>query len=486
MPTPASITFKTVHGQILALDSSGTPATGAVRFESPTAVRDTADNLVFGPTVIDVALDANGEFTVALAATNDTDLDPTGWMWKATVNTNLSREIYFLTIDIAGPTPIEFADVITTTEPPGFNTYNQSEVDALLALRVAKSGDTMTGDLTLSGSSTDITVGGMVTGTFGSVTGNYLEMVAAGLSTGTLFGGEINVNGSNPQAIDIAPFTGYIVDTITAQGMPSLTRIVTTATTTVVLTAASLARLVTWFLMDSAGVITQQGTRPTNTQRRTHLQLGVVVYESTTGAILIDQTLPVTQMHPISQLYDLMYALGTFNVSGNVVSASAANLTFAKTSGVLFAPSFNYYAGATPTNDPHVSSLAAQNPVSFRHLTQSTTAPVLGTTILDVGNYDLNGVITPVGGGVNTSTIFRVFAVATNAAVDQVVVQYGQAVYNSLAEAQTALGSERFIVHPGLVESAALIGHITAIRTATDLTNTAQALFHTVGKFTVA
>jgi hypothetical protein len=151
---------------------------------------------------------------------------------------------------------------------------------------------------------------------------------------------------------------------------------------------------------------------------------------------------------------------------------------------VLFAPSFNYFAGPSQTNDPHVSAINAQDPVTFRHLTQATASPVATTTILDVGNYDLNGTITAVGGGANAATIFRVFAAAANATADQIYVQYGQEFYNSLAEAQAALHAETFVVHPGVAENDALLGHITVIKTATDLSNTAQALFHPAGKFT--
>lgn len=303
------------------------------------------------------------------------------------------------------------------------------------------------------------------------------------MSTGITSGGEITVNGTNPKAIDIAPLVGYIIDVITTPTNPTVTRVETTTTTTVVLDAAAQTRVITWFLMDSAAAVTQQANRPTNAQRRTHLQNGAIAYNTVSGAIFVDQTLPVIHGQAVNQLYDLMYALGPFNVSGNVISANGVNLNINRSAGVLFTPAFNHFAGSTPTNDPHVSSTSATNPATFRHLTQTSSGFVATTTTLDVGNYDVGGTITPVGGGTNQSTIFRVFAVPTNTVADQLYIQYGQATYTSLAAAQNALHVENYVVNPSTDGTAALIGYIIAIRTATDLSDPAQASFHGAAKF---
>lgn len=304
------------------------------------------------------------------------------------------------------------------------------------------------------------------------------------ISTGITSGGEVNVNGLNPKALDISPLVGYIVDVVTTPTNPTVTRVETTATTTVELDAAAQTRVVTWWLMDSTGAVSQQATRPTNTQRRTHLQLAVTGYNPSTQTIFADQTLPVIHAQPVNQLYDLMYALGPFNISGNDLSANGANLSLNKTVGTVFAVSWDHFSGPTPTNDPHLSTTAAQSPVQFRHLirTAPTVVPTVVTT-LDVANYDNAGTLTAIGGGVNQSSIFRVFAVAANATVDQIVVQYGQATYGSLAAAQAALHSEAFVINPEMQSNGALLGYICAIRTATNLSNTAQASFHPAGKF---
>lgn len=302
------------------------------------------------------------------------------------------------------------------------------------------------------------------------------------MSTGIHHGGEINVNGANPAAIDISPLLGYIVDVITDPVNPTITRIETTTTLTVPLDAAAQLRTVTWFMMDATGAVIQQATRPSNTQRRTHLQLGAIRFVVTSGIIDVDQTLPVIPAQVVNQLYDLMYALGPFVVTGAVLSPNGANLQFNVSAGRVFTPSFNHFSGPSLTNDPHISDVVTQIPATMTRIVQVLSIPTVSTN-LDVGNYDVNGVVTPVGGGANSSTIFRVFAVPTNDVSTQIFVQYGQTVYSSLAAAQVAIGTTNYVVNPGLSGTGALLGLIAAIRTATNLSDPAQASFHVVAKF---
>jgi hypothetical protein len=302
------------------------------------------------------------------------------------------------------------------------------------------------------------------------------------MSTGVLHGGEFSVNALNPKALDIAPLHGYIVDYYTTPATPTITPLITSTTTTVVLDAAAQTRTVTFWLMDASGNVIQQATPPTNTQRRTHLQLGSTAYDPLSGAIFSAQDTPVILPQLTNQFFDLMYALGAFSITGNVVSAASTNLTLAKTSGLIFSVGFN----RTPMpRDPHVSFLAAQSPVTFRHYTRVIGSAGAATTVLDVGNYDLNGVITPVGGGSNTATNFRVLAVGQNTVADQIVIQYGQSTYSSLLIAQENLRSGTYVLNPVFGRAVALIGYISVIRTATNLSNPAQAVFTKAGKFDI-
>jgi len=303
----------------------------------------------------------------------------------------------------------------------------------------------------------------------------------ADLSTGIASGGDLNLNALNNDAIDIAPLIGYVVDnTQIGPESPSVVRVDSPALT-VTLDAPAQARIVTWWLMTSAGAVIQQAAKPTNTQRRTHLVLGATVYDTVAGVLLEAQTLQVILGQQANQFADLTDALAPFSTSGNRISANGVNLSFNKTSGTLFARSFNRF-GPGITEDPHISASPAHTPALFARVTQvAGPTPPLVTTV-DPANYDVGGVVTPVGGGVNTATIQRVWLFATSLPGNQILVQYGQTTYSTLSNAAAAIGASMFVPLP-VTADGTLIGYIAMIRSATNLSDPTQATFVNAGKF---
>lgn len=311
-----------------------------------------------------------------------------------------------------------------------------------------------------------------------------LSQEQADLSTGVASGLNLNINAGNPQAVDILPFTGYIVDNTAGTPVAPVITPVDYPGGTVVLSGASLTRPVTFLLMDAAGTVTQQGTNPTPDQYRTSIVLGGLFYNPGTGQIIEAQTLPTILPQPANQLVDLMNSLGPFSVSGNRFSPNGTNLMLNKASGDLFARAFNYVDPLGVYGDnPHRKTSPSMTPVSFRRITQVTTPvpPPLVTTV-DPANYDLGGVITPVGGGTGSSTIQRIWLFASDDVSTRVAVQYGQTVYGSLAAAVDAVGSGSFVPAP-IAALATLSGYLCLTRAATDLTNLTQAVFVHAGKF---
>lgn len=325
--------------------------------------------------------------------------------------------------------------------------------------------------------------GGTMTGALKFNYSNYQNYDAAyfgssSLTTGIITGGIMSVNVSQPNKVDIAAMTGIIVD-YTDPVNPMVKQVTTTAQTAV--TLASTSRIVTWWMVDANGNFIQQATQPTQTQRRTNIQLGITAYSSSANAIFNIQTTPVITRQPNNQLYDLMYALGPFSINGNMVSANGANLSWNKSAGTLFSAGFNYAQSST---NPHSISSAGTIASAFRYSTQLTGSQSLTqTTTLDVGHFDSGGVITAIGGGVNTCSIHRIFQFATNLISEQFAIQYGQATYASLSAAQAAIGLEPFIVNPDFAGIGVLIGYIIATRTATALNNPAQAVFVQPARF---
>lgn len=303
----------------------------------------------------------------------------------------------------------------------------------------------------------------------------------ADLSTGLASGGELNLSGA--QAIEITALVGYVVDNNDLTSIvPTVTK-VDEPTQIVPLDAGSLARSITWWLMDSTGAVVQQAAIPTQAQRRTHLTLGVSLYDTGLAALVEVQTQPVILGQPVNQLADLMDAIGPLNLSGNLVTANGVNLSFNKSAGTLFSRASNHFASGVLTDNPHVTPSPAQAPATLRRIIRTSvipTPPPVGT--IDPLNYDNAGVLTPVGGGTNTSTIQRVWLFATNVGSAQIAVQYGQQTYSSLSAAVAAIGTENFTPAP-VTAVGALIGYIAVTRTATNLSDPAQAVLVKAGKF---
>jgi hypothetical protein len=299
------------------------------------------------------------------------------------------------------------------------------------------------------------------------------------MSTGVSEGGEITANGADPTAADIAAVHAFIVDDITDPLNPIITEIIEPART-VQLDAAAQLRSLTWWLMDGTGALIQQATFPTPLERRTFVVLGRTFFNPLSGAIIGAKSIHTMLRQSGPQLVDLMEALGPFSLTGNLITPVAGTLQFNKTDGMVFIHSIA--EDTTPWN-PHEGATPAQSPASFRRILRATAVPTPIVTTIDRANYDNAGVLTPVGGGTNSSTIQRVFVTPADNTIDQISVQYGQTVYSSLTTAVDNVGVGTFIPNPGLSELSALIGYIAVTRTATNLADTTQARFINAGKF---
>lgn len=310
------------------------------------------------------------------------------------------------------------------------------------------------------------------------------DAVASGMDTGIVHGGDINVNASNPLAIDIMPLHGYIVDYITDPETPIVSEVQTTEVITVELEAEAQTRAVTWWLMDVAQNVIQVPTRPSGSQRRNYLVLGVTTVFG--SSIIVEQSIPVINQHPTNQLYDLMDAIGAFNISGNVVSPNV-NLTLSVSPGRVFSRGWNHYNEGVPTTEPHVVPTVGGDPASWLRVLRTTS--VLGappSVNLDPANYDNAGVLTPVGGGANRSTVQRLWLFPTNDGVAEIYVsQYGQTVYNTLSDAISNVGTATHVINPFLPGNGILIAFIAMTRTATNLSDSAQARVIPAAKFGV-
>lgn len=475
----------TVHGQILDPDGL-TPAVGTITFNTLIELRDLVDNVVYAPASFTATLSNTGEFTLVVPATDNLDLEPAAWVYQVYINTATWESTQYVQIPFTVGT-VEFSDLtplaydpcggaLPTAVPIGPDESN---------LFVRKAGDTMTGSLVIQANLTvdgGATVGGPLAATYQGITGDVVRLLSTVLSTNVTSGGEVSPN-VDPTKIDITAMTGWIIDynsTTTPLGPtnPKITYVSHPGATAVVPAFVPLS----FYLVNSVGALFQQATRPTAAQRRQNLLLGLSVTEG--GVVVVDQTIPVIPSQLNNQLIDLMNSLRPFMISGGLLSPNGATLTYRIAAGEIFTRAFSQVPDYLT---PHEAVILAQAPATFRRITAQPGFASGVVTTIDVANYDPNGtgVVTPVGGGANTATNFRVWAVANNTATEQLFVQYGQRTYASLATAKAALGSGQFVPNP-ITVGAALVGWITAIRTATNLSDPTQATFTQASKFAIA
>lgn len=490
----------TVNGEILA-PVTNVPAVGTVTFKILMELRDTVDNVVYSPQTFVATLDAFGQFTIELPYTDNADITPTDWQYWVYVDTDIWTELFYISLPTSTGDPVDFADLMPLSSGDGSDCTPdgtacapisvvtqlaalQAEVDALeidVTGKVDRSGDTMTGDLNLD---TNLQVDGdtNIDGTLTlTVTGTVVavgQALIAGQSTSVLSGAEFTPN-ADPTKIDISATTGIVVDYDSSAPLTGTNPMITSVTWGGAVAVTPLFAPFTYFLLSSTGTLIQQANRPTATQRRQNISLGFTRTEA--GIITIDQTLPVIPSQLNNQVVDLMEGMGPFTTSGNRLTANGANLSINKTAGNVFSRAFNQVPDYL---DPHNSALPAQTPMNFRHITAVVGSAGALTTLLNVANYDPGGlgVVTPVGGGANTSTNFRIFAFANNNVNDQILIQYGQNTYASLAAAVQNIPAGTYTPNP-VTNSAVLLGWISVIRTATNLSDITQAVFTFAPKF---
>jgi len=323
--------------------------------------------------------------------------------------------------------------------------------------------------------------------TFTSISGLYAEKITVSgydvadtfnehehaLSTGIYDGGILSA-GNTSTNFSISNGAGIIVQNVSNPHV--VTPISWTGLTNIAVTNI-LTQLLTFVSINSSGTVIQSATRPTNAECRSQIYLGVVVHTDKTSVTGFNQQQQFINA-PSLQLRDFLEALGPIiNIDGNAVSGNS-NLTFTKSSGVILAYGANYYNSPL---DPHKLSLAAYNSVvtalEYRLVdgTNYFTGAVPG--LIDPNYYESAGVRTVVP--VNKFTVQRVYTFTSN----NVKLQYGQTIYNSLAAAKDNFRLDAFTTEASIKANGVLIAYIIVKQGTTSLTNASDCFIINAGKF---
>jgi lysophospholipase L1-like esterase len=107
MPMPAGIATVTVKGRYLHPD--GTPMSGAVTFAAPSVLTfSQADTIAAGS--VSVRLDDTGSFTATVLATDNANMQPTGWAYQVTEQMSGMSRNYWIALPSTTPT-VDLADI---------------------------------------------------------------------------------------------------------------------------------------------------------------------------------------------------------------------------------------------------------------------------------------------------------------------------------------------------------------------------------------
>lgn len=111
MPLPANVSTGTVTGKLTKSD--GNPSIGIASFHpNVRSLYDAALNIVLAGWFQRVVLNGSGAFSIVLAATNDVDLTPAGWLWIVHIELDDQPNIDF-SMAVPASTSTDIADVMT-------------------------------------------------------------------------------------------------------------------------------------------------------------------------------------------------------------------------------------------------------------------------------------------------------------------------------------------------------------------------------------
>jgi len=279
-------------------------------------------------------------------------------------------------------------------------------------------------------------------------------------STGLLTGGVLST-GAGAAEYSITDGTGKVTDNTGVETYVSWTGLTNN-------TPANIAtNLITFVGISSSGTLVESTTKWTPQQRRSLIPLGVAVHVNLTAVDVVNNE-QQTSYNIGSQLTDLAEAIGFFNVDGNVVSANGANLSVNKSEGDMFKNGSNYHNDA---DNPNVITLAALSAATFQYRFSNGDNGTTGTSI-DPDNLD-DGAGGHTAVGNNKWSIQRFYSFTSN----NLKVQKGVAEYNSLDSAVNAISTESYITEPSIEANGLLRGWLIVAKGATDLSDSAEALF---------
>lgn len=210
--------------------------------------------------------------------------------------------------------------------------------------------------------------------------------------------------------------------------------------------------------LNPGGQLVERNTAPSISSYFNEIPLLRIVHPNNTNIAAV-QSIALSIRTPLNQFLTYINAIGLFNISVNLEDLGSGQL--ANSSGYIIAPNTNT---GDDLNDSHRRLINANNPIPFRHITQTQTIDASNVTTLDFGNYDDGGVVTAISGSGNRTTLMRIYVSPQN----NWRVAYGQTIYSSIQEAIIAIQSDDFIANPLIGGNLVQIGIIAISKNGND------------------
>lgn len=326
------------------------------------------------------------------------------------------------------------------------------------------------GDINLSGATIAITGDVTITGDL-AVAGVDKVNLAIGAISGKQSGLEVTINVGDNTKVDVAAGVGIITDWAVPTA-PVYTKISFAGATAFTLTNIATDPFTTLFI-DSSGVLQQKaGASLTPQEKRQNIGLDAAVHPDFATVTSIASN-AIYSYQSQNAILDYIGQIGAIN-QGNRMDAGGANLTVQKSAGTTSLPWINH---SNDLQNPSILTNGTQNPLSpwlaaFRDGVGGFTFQV-GLTATDPTLFDDgSGVLAPLANN-NKWSIKRYYFFGQNQSTSET---YGQAEYNSQAEAEANIFTENPEVSP-LFAGGTLVSVLLVRKNATDLQDISQAKF---------
>ena len=235
---------------------------------------------------------------------------------------------------------------------------------------------------------------------------------------------------------------------------------------------------ITYISIDINGNVIQQTIRWSPAEFSNNIVLGVVVHVNRVNVDAVNNEQSV-MTNASQQVGDVLEGIGFVNIDGNIFGPNGATLGLTKTAGLVMNRGINWVNGGH--ENPHKLTLPVLSPVTaLQYRMRDGTSSALNLTVVNPNIYD-NGSAYGSAPAVPTNkfTVQRIYAFTSN----NVKIQPGQAVYNSLAEAKANIQLEPFITESSIASNGILRGFLCIQQGTTSLTDASKVFFISAGKF---